>query len=100
MATTLVFGPGTTPGSGGSLPNEVRIAYQNRLLKAARPNLIHAQFCDDNPIPKGTGTTMQMRRFELLTPATTALTEGVTPGGNTLTVNAVTVSVAQYGATL
>jgi N4-gp56 family major capsid protein len=97
MATTQVFGPGTTPGTGGSLPAEVRIAYDRRLLKAARPNLIHAQFCEDRPIPKNAGTTMQMRRFELLNPAITALTEGVTPTGNTLTVTPITVGLAQYG---
>lgn len=97
MATTEVFGAGTTPGAGGSLPAEVRQAYDARLLKAARPILIHAQFCDDRPIPKNVGTTMNMRRFELLSVATTALTEGITPVGNKLVVTNVPVSVAQYG---
>ncbi|MEO7899631.1 MAG: N4-gp56 family major capsid protein, partial [Capsulimonas sp.] len=92
-----VFGPGTTPGAGGSLPAEVRIAYDRRLLKAARPNLIHAQFANDRPIDKNAGTTMQMRRFELLAPATSPLSEGVTPTGNNLTVTPVTVGIAQYG---
>lgn len=97
MADIMVFGPGTTPGSGGSLPAEVRQAYAVRLLLAARPALVHAQFCDDKPIPKMTGTTMHMRRFELLTPAVTPLTEGVTPAGNQLTVTDVPVSIQQFG---
>jgi N4-gp56 family major capsid protein len=97
MANVMVFGPGTTPGQGGTLPPEVRQAYAVQLLLAARPALVHAQFCDDKPIPKMSGTTMHMRRFELLTPATTPLTEGVTPAGNTLTVTDVPVSIQQFG---
>jgi N4-gp56 family major capsid protein len=96
-AATQVFGPGTTPGSGGSIPAEVRQSYNTRLLLAAKPDLIHAQFADDQPIPKGEGTTMQMRRWELLPVATTPLTEGVTPTGNQATVTPVMVSIAQYG---
>lgn len=96
-AATQVFGPGTTPGAGGSIPAEVRQSYNTRLLLAAKPDLIHAQFADDEPIPKGEGTTMQMRRWELLSVATTPLTEGVTPTGNQATVTPITVSIAQYG---
>jgi N4-gp56 family major capsid protein len=97
MATTQVFGPGTTPQAGGSIPAEVRQYYANKQLAAALPDLKHAQFCDPIPIPRNTGTTMIMRRWERLSTATTALTEGVTPAGNALTVTPVTVSVAQYG---
>jgi len=97
MPTQVVYGPGTTPGVGGTLPAEVRQAYSAMLLKAARPLLVHAQFCDDQPIPARQGKTMQMRRFELLAPATTPLQEGVTPAGNTPIVSQVTVSVQQYG---
>ena len=97
MANTMVFGPGSTPGSGGTLPPEVRQAYATQLLLAARPALIHSQFCDDKPIPKNSGTTMHMRRFELLSPAMTPLTEGVTPPGNTLVVTDVPVSIQQFG---
>lgn len=95
--TTTIFGPGTTSGSGGSLPAEVRQAYDANLLKAAEPRLIHAQFCTDHPIPKNQGTTSNMRRWELVTPNTTALTEGVTPPSNAATVTNVTVAVSQYG---
>lgn len=97
MANVMVFGPGTTPLQGGTIPAEVRQAYATMLLLAARPALVHAQFCDDKPIPKNSGTTMHMRRFELLTPAMTPLSEGVTPAGNTLTVTDVPVSIQQFG---
>lgn len=100
MSTTMTFGPGTTPGQGGTIPAEVRQAYDTRLLLAARPALVHAAFCDDKPIPKHQGTTMHMRRFELLTVATAPvpLVEGVTPTSETLTVTDVPVSIAQYGS--
>jgi N4-gp56 family major capsid protein len=68
------------------------------LLLAARPALVHGQFCDDKPIAKHTGTTMHMRRFELLTVASTPLvvTEGLTPDSDVPTVTDVPVSIAQY----
>lgn len=97
MANVMTFGPGTTPGAGGTLPAEVRQAYAVTLLLAARPALVHAQFCDDKPIPKNSGTTMHMRRFELLTPAVTPLSEGITPAGNQLTMTDVPVSIQQFG---
>lgn len=98
MANTAISaGPGTSPGVGGTLPPEVRISYAATLLRAAMPRLIHAQFCTDMPIPQHQGTTMQMRRFENLAPATNPLQEGVTPAGNVPTVSQVTVSVKQYG---
>lgn len=94
----MVEGPGTTPGQGGTLPGEVRQFYSNRLLIAAKPRLAHVQFCDDQPIPKHYGTTINMRRFELLSTNTTALTEGVTPTGTQLTMSTVAVTLAQYGS--
>jgi N4-gp56 family major capsid protein len=97
-STVNTFGPGTTPGSGGTMPSEVRISYAKRMLIAARPKLVHAQFALDNPIDKNQGSTMQMRRFELIPPATTALVEGVTPNGSKLQNTPITVGVQQFGA--
>jgi N4-gp56 family major capsid protein len=97
MSTTIVFGPGTTPQAGGSIPAEVRQMYLMKLLRAAEPKLIHAQFMDDEPIPQGTGTTMIMRRWELLGTYTTQLSEGVTPTSDQPTVTPVSVTVGQYG---
>lgn len=93
----VTFGPGTTPGSGGSLPAEVRQGYDAKLLAAAMPALVHAQFCEEHPMDKHQGTTLNMRRWEILTPQLTALTEGVTPDPNSLIVTNVQVSVGQYG---
>lgn len=97
MITTINFGPGTTPQAGGSLPAEVRQTYSMTLLMAAEPKLIHAAFMEDRDIPLNGGTTQIMRRWELIAPNTTALTEGVTPGSDIPTVTPVSVAVAQYG---
>ena len=89
MAVNYVSSTGLAP--------EVRQAYDLALLKAARPNLIHAQFCSKSPVPKGQGNTINRRRFSLLAAATTALTEGVTPAGSQLTVTNIQMTVYQYG---
>ncbi len=122
MPTTMTFG---LNGAVQSLPAEVRIAYDLKLLKAARPNLLHIQFADKRPIPKNMGTSIQLRRFELLYAAGTAynqysgalvndvttaagrkaalqatpgaLQEGVTPVADSLVVSSVNIPVLQYG---
>ena len=59
MATGIMtFGPGTTPLNGGSLPAEVRQGYDAKLLRAAMPALVHSQFCEDKPIDKHQGNTL------------------------------------------
>ncbi len=76
---------------------EIRQAYDTALLLAARPELVHTQFANKRPVPKGQGNTINMRRFELLAAATAPLTEGVTPSGSALSVTNVAISVQQYG---
>lgn len=90
MSTTI------TVGSAG-VTAEVRQAYDLSLLHAAIPELVHCQFAEKRPIPMNQGKTINLRRFELLTAATTALVEGVTPNGSTQTITNIQVSVAQYG---
>ena len=76
---------------------EVRQAYDKALLLAARPELVHCQFANKRPVPKGQGNIINLRRVELLTAQTTALTEGVTPSGSVLTVSNIPITVSQYG---
>jgi N4-gp56 family major capsid protein len=85
----------TTATAG--IAGEIRQSYDTALLLAARPELVHTQFANKRPIPKGQGNTINLRRFELLTAATTALTEGVTPSGSSLVVSNVAIAVQQYG---
>lgn len=86
-----------TTGSGGIKPS-VQTFYDKHLLSVAKPNLVHRQFGQKRPIPKNSGKTISFRRFEKLPKATGALTEGVTPDGQDITITEVTATVNQYGA--
>jgi len=100
-------GRGTSPlnvnwtgqtGAGQDLSPEMKTFYDRALLKCAEPNLIHDQFGQKRPIPKGSGKTIEFRKFSSLPKALTPLTEGVTPIGQKYSVTAITATVQQYGA--
>lgn len=71
--------------------------YDRKMLTAARPLLLHLKWAQVRDIPKNNSLVVKFRRYSLLTAATTALTEGVTPSGSQLSVTDVTATVAQYG---
>jgi N4-gp56 family major capsid protein len=79
------------------LSPEMKTFYDMTLIDEAQANLVHDQFGQKRPIPKGGGKTIEFRKFAPLNKALTPLTEGVTPDGNNLTVTAMTATVAQYG---
>lgn len=81
----------------GSLSAEMKTFYEKRLLDQAEPRLVHNQFGDKYPIPAGSGKKIEFRKYSALPKALTALTEGVTPAGNSLNVTAVEGTVKQYG---
>lgn len=87
----------TSTGSGTDLSAEMKTYYEKRLIELAEPELIHDQFGDKYPIPKGNGKTIEFRKFSSLAKATMALTEGVSPDGKNLNVTAMTATVNQYG---
>jgi len=62
-----------------SLSAEMKTYYEDILLDNAEPKLVHDQFGDKYPIPKGKGRTIEFRKYSLLAKATIAMTEGVTP---------------------
>lgn len=76
---------------------EQRTFYDLQLLMRAEEVLVHNQFGKETSIPLNKGQTVQWRRFNPLTAATTPLTEGVTPDGNTLSISEVTATLSQYG---
>ena len=80
-----------------SLSAEMKTFYEKRLLDQAEPLLVHNQFGDKYPIPAGSGKKIEFRKYSALPKALTALTEGVTPAGNSLTVTTVEGTVKQYG---
>lgn len=71
--------------------------YVRDMLKAARPLLLHAKFGQIRDIPRNGGLVIKFRRYSLLSVATTALTEGVTPTGSQLSKTDITATVQQYG---
>lgn len=81
----------------GSLSAEMKTFYEKRLLDQAEPLLVHNQFGDKYPIPAGSGKKIEFRKYSALPKALTALTEGVTPAGNSLAVTTVEGTVKQYG---
>lgn len=83
--------------TGNNLSAELKTFYDKVLLREAGPNLVHSQFGQKRDIPKGSGKTIEFRKFNQLPKALTALTEGVTPSGGALDVTSLSATVAQYG---
>lgn len=83
--------------AGNNLTPEMKTYYDRALIRFASPKLVHAQFGQKKPIPKGSGKTIEFRRFSPLAKAMVPLTEGVTPKGNALNVTTVESTVEQYG---
>ena len=71
--------------------------YDKTLLDEAQPELVHDQFGQKCPIPKGNGKTIEFCKYDPLPKMTTPLAEGVTPDGQKLEMEVVTAEVKQYG---
>jgi N4-gp56 family major capsid protein len=75
----------------------VQAFYDRNLLSRAQPADVHGRFGQKRPISKRSGNQIKFRRYSQLAAATTALAEGVTPSGSSLSVTDVTATLAQYG---
>ena len=95
FATASTQNQNTTGASGMSA--EMKTFYEKRLIDQAEPDLVHDQFGDPYPIPANGGKNIEFRKYDSLPKATTPLTEGVTPDGQTMNVSTVTAEVRQYG---
>jgi N4-gp56 family major capsid protein len=91
VQTTLL----NTPGN--DLSPEMKTYYDMYLIDNAKPKLVHDQFGQKKPIPKGKGKTIEFRKYSPLPKALTPLVEGVTPQGSSLNVTTITATVKQYG---
>ena len=87
----------TQTTESGDLSAEMKTFYSDYLIDNAVPNLVHDQFAQKHPIPKGRGKTIEFRKYAPLPKALTPLQEGVTPRGNSLSVSTITATVKQYG---
>ena len=85
----------TTGDPGMSV--EMKTYYDMELIENAEPELVHAQFGQKKPIPKGKGKTIEFRKYDPLPKALTPLTEGVTPQGQKMSASDITATVKQYG---
>lgn len=79
------------------LSAEMKTFYDMTLIDEAQANLVHDQFGQKRPIPKGSGKTIEFRKFVPLDKATTPIVEGVTPTGKSLKVTTINATVEQYG---
>lgn len=93
-----LFGePNTNTTEAPGLSEEMKTYYSDYLIDNAEPELVHDQFGQKHPIPENSGKTIQFRKYSPLPKATNALTEGVTPPGQKLTMGVVEGTVSQYG---
>jgi N4-gp56 family major capsid protein len=82
----------------GAVATKPQAFYNKLLLKTLRNRSFeHEKFAQARPMPKHAGDTVNFRKIGILAPATTPLTEGVTPTGNSATVTAISASTKQYG---
>ena len=79
------------------VPAAVSAFYDRNLLERALPALIHDKWGQTRNLPKGNSDTIKFRKWNALSTATTALTEGVTPTGSAMSVTDITATILQYG---
>lgn len=77
---------------------EVNDIYLGAMLMRAIPNFPHAAFAQRATLQKNQGSVIaKFRRYGSLAAATTALTEGTTPTGKSLSTTDITATCLQYG---
>lgn len=96
---TLMFGAvaHNTNTIDGNLSAENKTFYERALLKRLLPNLVFLKYGQKRPVPRNEGDTINFRRYESLPVNTAALTEGVTPPGNSISMSVVEGKLKQYG---
>ena len=88
----------TQTTSTSALSNENKTYYHDTLIDNAEPYLVHDQFGQEIVIPEHGGKTVEVRYFDTLAKNTSALTEGVTPDGTTMSMGIKNATLSQYGA--
>ena len=86
-----------TTNTTKTLTVEAQTFYDRTLLERLTPNLVFAKYGQEKTLPKREGDKVNFRRFNSYEPATTALTEGVTPQGKTVSITEVEAELKQYG---
>jgi N4-gp56 family major capsid protein len=80
-----------------SIPNENAEIYDREMYDRLIPELQWYKYGAKKTLPKNSGDTVSIRRFENLATSTTAITEGVIPNGTDLVVVKRSATVQEYG---
>ena len=83
--------------AGTGLSEEMKTYYSDYLIDNAEPALVHDMFAQKHKIPQGGGKTVQFRRYNPLPKLTEPIKEGVTPEGQSISMEVMEATVAQYG---
>ena len=67
--------PNTVVNTSSTINPAALTFYDKQLIANAEPVLVHNQFGQKRPIPKGSGKTINFRKFSKLPKAVTPLTE-------------------------
>jgi N4-gp56 family major capsid protein len=92
-----LFAGNTNVTTDVGLSDEMKTYYSDYLIDMAEPKLVHDQFAQKHPIPKGGGKIIEFRKYSPLPKLLTPLSEGVTPNGQKITMSVINAQVAQYG---
>ena len=79
------------------LTSEAAEIYEREMYDRLIPELQWYKYGQKKELPKNSGDTVSIRRFENLATSTTAITEGAIPDGVDLSVVKRSASVAEYG---
>ena len=80
-----------------SFSSDIEAFIADQTLPLARKELVAFQFGDPLELPKGRGTTYTATRFNRIPLPFAALSEGVPPIGQTMTITQVTATALQWG---
>ena len=87
----------TNVTTADGMTGEMKTYYSDYLIDLVEPELIHDQFGQKHPIPKNGGKTIEFRQWDTLPEMLTPITEGVTPDGQSLSMQVIDATVQQYG---
>lgn len=71
---------------------------EKKLLERAQPFMVLEKFGQSKPLPSNSSKTIVFRRYSALDSTPTALTEGVTPGSQTMSSTDIPCLLTQYGS--
>ncbi|NLG25502.1 MAG: N4-gp56 family major capsid protein [Clostridiales bacterium] len=71
--------------------------YDRKMILDMKPKLVHYQYGQKRPLPHGSGKQVSFRKWTPFSAVSNALTEGVAPDGQALSLTAVNANIGQYG---